>query len=370
MRLLTAVRLLGDPHYNPLNPTGFLAVAFPQENYQTEREGRQYAASQIRIAFYPLTEGTYTLEPVQLQLRTARFGQTKVLSTEAKTVRVLPLPKEGCPAEFTGAVGENFEISAHLDRPALKAGQTTELQVTVKGDGHLDLVPYPHLPNWEGIEKRQLSGKSSLQVLGNGIESMKTYRYRLKMRKVGTHRLKGISLSYFNPSQGRYETVKVPPLTVVVEPGVAATDEAAGGQILSESEQPAGDLGPIVPIQGRVPPSLLWLSGALSLFGLALSTSRRAWFPSLRPSSRGKWRGKPKSLEELERALGEAAPAPDSQSRKEQLRERSLTDAQIARFEHLKTRVSTARFGAGQSSTNLLQDLLKEYEALRKELKL
>lgn len=369
MRLLTAVRLSGDPHYNPISPTGFISVQFPQENFQTERDGRQYAASQVRIAFYPLTEGTYTIEPVQLQLRTAFFGQTKVLSTGAKTVKVVPLPKEGRPLGFTGAVGENFEINAYVDRPAMKAGQTAELQVTVKGDGHLDLVPYPHLPDWSGVEKRQLSSDSSTQVIGGGIESKKTYRFRLKMRTAGTYELKNIALSYFNPSQRRYETIKVPPITVVVEPGQVATDEAGGARSLSDKERPADEVGPTVPAQVRVPSLVLWLCSGLGFVGLALSLAGAPLFRGGLPSLPRPRRGRPRTLEELERTLNEMADASDSLTRKDKLLRHGLTETQVARFEKLRMRVSNARFGAQKDRSNVLEDLLREYDGLRKEAK-
>lgn len=370
MRLLTAVRLLGDPHYNPMDPTGFVAVRFPQENFETQREGRAYAASQVQTAYYPLTEGTYTIEPIQMQLRAGLFGQSKVLTTEAKTVKVLPLPKEGRPVSYTGAVGEQFELAAYIDRTSLKAGQTAELRVEVRGDGHLDLVPYPFLPNWEGVEKRQLASQGSTEVVGNrAIESKKIYKFRLKIKSPGTYQLNGIALSYFRPSEERYETLKAQDLTITVEPGQAAALDAEDPQNLPSEERPTESPGSTAPIKTRVPSSFLGLSALLGVVGFLLSLAAGPVFHGKRPSFSRSRTVRPTNLEQLDQALAGMAPGHDSISRAEELLRRGYSPDQIARFERLKTRVSSARFGNAHGSGNVFEDLLMEFNSLSKELK-
>src|SRR5690606_19461076 len=146
------------------------------------------------------------------------FGLPKDLTTDPQPIKVLPFPSQGRPQSFTGAVGQQFEIRARLKSPDISLGGNAELEVVVKGDGHLDLVPYPYLPDWTNLEKKQLTSPSSTKVENGQIVSLRTYNFRLKPSQVGTYDLSGIALGYFNPIEERYEVIKTPSLTLQVTP--------------------------------------------------------------------------------------------------------------------------------------------------------
>src|SRR6185436_13788107 len=58
-------------------------------------------------------------------------------------IEVRPLP-EGAPASFGGAVG-SFQLDARLASTSLKAGDGTQLVVTIRGRGSFDNVSAPTL---------------------------------------------------------------------------------------------------------------------------------------------------------------------------------------------------------------------------------
>lgn len=371
LRLLKSATLSGDPPFRALVPTGIITVPFPVKNDSTYRNGTRYDTSEQTNALYPLSAGTYTVDPWEVSVTFGgMFGRSKVYRTEPQTLTVLPLPTEGQPTGFTGAVGEDFEITADVDRPSIRAGQTLDLNVHVKGDGNLDLVPYPHVPEWAGVERHETAGTSSTEFVGSKIENKKTYKYRLKLKEPGTYQLKDISLAYFRPSEKRYEVLKVPTITVTVTPGEAGKDEANDPEYLTAKERPTETPGATQRGQTRVPDLALGLSLSLSLLGLLLA----AFAGPLKGPKMGRMLGgskvpRPKDLDSLEQALAGWAGAADSLGRAEQLQNAGWISDQITRFERLKSRVAAARYGAGSQAENQIADLLSEYDSLKKEVK-
>jgi hypothetical protein len=371
LRLLTAVRLLSDPRYSPIAPTGFLRVPFTQENAEEERNGRLYSVMSVKTAYFPVNEGDYTFDSSQVSVSGGLFSLPQTLKTEAKPVKVLPWPSEGRPQSFTGAVGQEFEIRAHLKKPGISLGGNTELEVTVKGDGHLDLVPFPYLPEWAGLEKKQLSSPSSTSVENGQIVSRRTYNFRLKPTKVGSFELSGIALGYFNPAQERYEVVKTPPLKLQVEPNLNANPEAASG----DSEVAQGDLprDSAGPTQGRLPqtPWAALAMGACLLVAGALTAvpGRRSWWPGGRRRGKSLALGRCKTFPELMAALEALAPGADSATRRRHLENLGWNEARMAKLESLKRRAAQAVFGGAACDDGKLEELNRELADLLKESK-
>lgn len=368
LRLLAAARLASDPRYSPINPTGFLRVMFEQENDSEERNGRYYSVSSVKTAYFPLSEGEYTFEPTQISLMGGLFSAPQVLRTAPKTIRVLPLPSQGRPRSFTGAVGQQFEIRARLKSSEITLGGTTELEITVKGDGHLDLVPYPYLPDWSGLEKKQLSSPSVTSAENGSIVSRRTYNFRLKPTQKGHFELSDIALAYFDPVEERYEVHKAPTLLLEVAPNphAEATTIVGDGE-LPDHERPRVADGAVGGQLPRLPWLALAAGAGLLLLGLGLSQ------PAV-PRRRGRqerFGRKPcESLAELLAALEELAPGPDSASRQLALQARGWPPEAIAKLEEIKRRAARAMFGGQQQASKaLLEELNDELASLPKESK-
>jgi hypothetical protein len=365
LRLLTAVRLMRDPRYAPILPTGLVSVPFPQENSQEYRDGRGYAVTEAKTAFFPLTEGQYDFPASQIMISTGIFGRDQTLSTEPQSLIVMPLPAEGQPSSFTGAVGEYFEISADVDKKEVTAGETVELKIAAYGEGNLELVPYPYLPDWQGVEKKQSDGTSNVEAKEGRISSTRTYIFRLKIKEPGTYDLNDIALAYFRPAEERYEVVKAPPIQVVVKPGKPGlTEDGPAGieeQKLPESERPQAEEGATGQVAGRI--SLQHLAGlaALALLGLALGLAK----PGLKgPKLSWGRTGKPKDLAGLETAMASVAPGADRLAREEQLLAKGWSDADVEDYEKLKSRIGALRYGAGSSDDSSFSDLADSFQSL------
>ena len=369
-RFLTAVQLLSSPKRPPISPTGFVSVALDQEVVEENRQGRDYLVTESSTALFPLSEGEFTIPAFEIPMSSGIFGATKILRTEDKTVTVLPLPTEGQPLSFTGAVGEWFDMQASLSKTQIQAGQTVELKVEVEGEGHLDLVPYPHIPDWDGVDKRQLDGGSMVEVKPNGrIQSRRTYLFRLKFKKPGTFKLDEIAFAYFRPGREHYEVLKAPEMTVQVSLGEGMVDETDGGASgLVEKERPAESPGSRDSSNAHIP--VTHFAGALSLAVLALLIGSFKSGPNLGHfGSVFSRRGRPKNLAQLEEAMRRLAPGADSLKRQTQLAAAGWNDAAVRRFEELRRKVSSLQFGAEANQGTSEAQIISEFVALQKEAK-
>lgn len=369
LRLLTAVNLYGDPRYSPVSPTGLLMVPFAQENKTERRHGRDYQVSEVNAAFFPLTEGTYEFPATEVKVRTGPFSSPKPLIAGKQKLTVVPLPSEGRPRSFTGAVGEDFQIQALLKQTEVVEGQTVELSVSVSGDGHLELVPYPYLPEWDGIEHKQTTSPSTTTVENGKLVSKRTYNFRLKPTRAGSYDMSEIALAFFRPSLERYEVIKAAPMTLNVRPGGEALrkDGSDLSKELPEPDQPALDPGP----SGLQPPHLsqqffLVVAGLLAL-GLALNFSSARFTLSRSGLFQGA-RFKHDSLPALLEHIHQLAPGSDTLSRQRELLSRGWSDPQIAQLENLRTAANRALYG-GAKETQTLSQLSQQLKTLLKEVR-
>lgn len=370
LTLLSAVRLLSDPRYNAIAPTGFLRVPFEQVNDQAYRGGRSYDTSSVTTAFFPLSEGEYSLPGTQIQVTPSSFGLPRLLRTQPHTIKVLPLPSEGRPKSFTGAVGTRFDILSRLKQNTVTAGSSVELEVEVEGDGHLDLVPYAYLPEWEGIEKKLGKSPSQTRAEGGKIRSHRTYSYRLKPSKAGTYELSGIALAFFNPQAGRYETVLAPTVSLTVEdnPGLPSPGHDPQPSALPESSRPVELAGPEDARLPMLPRKHLAAGLALMLLGWALARPLRLTPRRARQGPRFKL-GTHASHQELLESLERLAPGEDRVVRSARLRQQGWSAEQVEAFEALRQKTAHAVFGHGSSKESQLSQLEQALSALLKEVK-
>jgi hypothetical protein len=132
---------------------------------------------------------------------------------------VLPLPTEGRPPDFNGAVG-SFKIAGDLSSPAAAAGDPLTLRMHVTGAGNFDRVDSPmleRLDQWKTYPPKS-TFKPSDAV---GYKGEKVFEQPLIASKPGPQTLPGLAFSYFDPSSRRYETARSAPLSVTISPSAA-----------------------------------------------------------------------------------------------------------------------------------------------------
>ncbi len=137
---------------------------------------------------------------------------------------VQALPREGRPANFSGAVG-TFTIASDISSISAAAGDPLTLRMRVIGSGNFDRVDSPmleHLDQWKTYPPKS-SFKASDAI---GHKGEKMFEQPVIASKAGVQTLPGLSFSYFDTTSHRYETARSAAIDVTISPSLADTAPA------------------------------------------------------------------------------------------------------------------------------------------------
>lgn len=200
-------------------------------------EGRRYRAQRVRTALFPMAPGDLEIGPATLRVTVAerrrrdpfdafgggrdpfnlfQRGREVVLTTDPVAIHVRPLPEEGKPEGFSGAVG-SFTLTAATDRQELKAGEAVTLRVTLAGEGQVKGVPAPDLSVLEDFRIYQSQSDEKSEVRDGRIVGRKTWEYVLVPVTGGDVEIPSVRLSAFDPGGERYVELSTPAIPVRVE---------------------------------------------------------------------------------------------------------------------------------------------------------
>ena len=158
--------------------------------------------------------------------------QTTVPTQSAK-LEVKPLPKEGRPEDFSGAIGQ-FSLQASATPKQAAAGDPISLNVTVSGRGNFDAMASPTLLEADGWrtyppgEKFEASPSDPI-----GFNGEKRFEYMLVARE-DRSQTPVAQLSFFDPSLEKYVTIK----SSAIEVAAKGTADPAAVAAATPAPQP------------------------------------------------------------------------------------------------------------------------------------
>ncbi|MFQ5603044.1 MAG: BatD family protein [bacterium] len=242
-KIYTAVNITNYGISQLPNTVGFWSEEFPTSNRPKITDevinGRQYRVAEIKkVALYPQSAGVKTLDPlvvdceVQLPRQRRRrdifdsffddpfFSRSvrRTIRSDAISIEVMPLPEEGKPSDFSGAVG-NYSLQASVDKHAVKTNEAITLKVKLAGRGNIKILPNPKVDIPADFEVYDPEIKESIQRKGGQISGSKTFEYVLIPRFPGKQVIKPISFSYFDPVKRNYQRIRTSPITIDVLKG-------------------------------------------------------------------------------------------------------------------------------------------------------
>jgi hypothetical protein len=153
------------------------------------------------------------------------------VSSSPETFTVMPLPTEGRPDDFTGAVG-NFSVSSDVSQEKAGEGDPITLRMHVSGEGDFGRVTSPMLRDGDGWKAYTPTAKF---VPGDsiGYRGEKVFEQPLVSTQPGTRTLPEVHFSWFDPGTRRYQEAHTSPLTVQITP-------APGGSSVAGAAPPSG----------------------------------------------------------------------------------------------------------------------------------
>jgi hypothetical protein len=156
------------------------------------------------------------------------------ITSPISELKVLPLPTEGRPKDFSGAVGD-FQVSSDISPARAAAGDPVTLRLHVSGAGNFDRVDpsmFDHLDHW-----KTYPAKSSFTASDAvGYKGEKVFEQPMIAAQPGEQSIPGLELSYFNPSTRHYERAHTPPIQVTIAASLADSSLSAP----AEAQSPGG----------------------------------------------------------------------------------------------------------------------------------
>ncbi|HEX7337200.1 MAG TPA: BatD family protein [Gemmatimonadales bacterium] len=182
---------------------------------------------------FPLVAGTIAIPPAMLKYSTPLalqfFSQEErfALSSQPETLTVRPLPAEGQPSDFNGAVGTALRVERQVNPPSVHAGEGISVALTVSGGGNMALWPPPEI-RWPRSARAYVDQVDEQVTSGEGrIGGVKRFRYLVVPDSAGPLTLPAVNYSYYDLAAGGYRAVRVGPMALPVAPSREAAASAA-----------------------------------------------------------------------------------------------------------------------------------------------
>jgi hypothetical protein len=176
------------------------------------------------------------------------FGQTRnaspvTIATDPAELEVTPLPKEGRPESFGGAIGQ-FSLGASATPKKAVAGDPISLNVTVSGRGNFDAMGPPLLvedDGWRTYPPGEKFVPSPSDPIGFNGE--KRYEFMLLARE-DREATPVAEFAFFDPALEKYVTLKSAPIAVVAQGGTPVTPAV----VASATPGPSSPAAPVAEV--------------------------------------------------------------------------------------------------------------------------
>jgi hypothetical protein len=142
--------------------------------------------------------------------------RSTVVGSNRLSLRVLPIPLEGRPANFTGIVSEELHITSSVTHTEMNVGDPITLSVEMWGP--------------PSLEKAQIPPLGSIAELTNGFtlhsdpmdvqleKDRKLFSQTIRVKNESVRQIPSIEVPYFNARSGSYEVAGSKPIPITVRP--------------------------------------------------------------------------------------------------------------------------------------------------------
>ena len=213
-------------------------IKIPQLKVQREvYKGQNYNVVEWRkVVLYPQRVGELEISPLSLNLvldvptdKRDFFGNviydqtSQLISTGMRRINVKNLPTQGKPDSFSGAVGE-FEFDVILNKNSLRATESFQAELKVKGSGNLKLFDLPNILVPNSMELFDPEREELINTNLSGMSGSISKLFTIIPRFQGNFPIEEVEFSYFNPETEKYKILKSPRLTIDVYDGPALSN--------------------------------------------------------------------------------------------------------------------------------------------------
>jgi hypothetical protein len=184
-----------------------------------KRNGREFVTLKVRRTYLPTRAS-----PLEFPTSFFEFGRDRQISifntrreshfvkAEPFTVEVVPLPTEGQPRDFSGAVGK-FTMRASVDARDVRVGDSIKFAVEWGGQGNLQFFTPPDLSALDAFRGFRVFGTTEEK----SFERRKVV-YDLAPLSTDVKEIPALALPLYDPLEKRYTSVASTPIPIRVRP--------------------------------------------------------------------------------------------------------------------------------------------------------
>ncbi|MGB0186410.1 MAG: BatD family protein [Flavobacteriaceae bacterium] len=218
---------LDSPRYNDFWSQNIEVKGLKVKEGKYKGENYRYVVLK-KTVLYPQKTGKLSIEPLTLDVlvevpskRRDVFGRlmtstaNRTVTAGKRTINVKPLPTEGKPIDFSGAVGR-FEFNIKSNKNTLEATEAFDVTIEVSGKGNLKLfeLPKPNLPGALEVYEPEHSEKVSTKL--SGMQGRISDRYTVVPNAQGQYPIPSVAFSYFDLTSKTYKTLNSKELIISV----------------------------------------------------------------------------------------------------------------------------------------------------------
>ncbi len=237
-------RELDSPTYSDFWSQAIDMKQLKIENGQYKGEPYRFVVLR-KTVLYPQKTGKLNIEPLTLTVsvdvptkRRDIFGGrlystvNKTVAAGNRTINVKPLPTQGKPDDFSGAVG-SFDFKVTTSKTELDATESLDAKVLVSGNGNLKLFDLPKLSVPNGLEQYEPEHNERVRTNLTGMGGNISDNYTLVPQYKGKYPLPSISFSYFDLKTETYKRITSDEIVINVKTGpdggdVVSTEKSTG----------------------------------------------------------------------------------------------------------------------------------------------
>lgn len=232
-----------DVRMPQLNAEGFSVGQMPKPaQTRTQIGNTVYNLAVFKLAATPARAGNLTLGPVETSLTVlvpmnnprrsrdpfdAFFGggqqyqpRPTSLASETVSMRVSPLPTQGVPEGFNGAIG-TYQLSVTAGPTNVAVGDPITVKVQITGRGPIDSLLYPQQTDWREFTTYPATSKSE-PADELGLSGTRSFEQVIIPQHHEIKSLPPFKFSFYDPAQRSYRTLTGPNIPLTVRPTGAA----------------------------------------------------------------------------------------------------------------------------------------------------
>jgi hypothetical protein len=218
-----------DPSFD-----GFWKREFGTIRQYTESvNGQFYEVKERSFALYPSYAGELVIDSSAFVLEPEPGRTGEVLTTDAITVQVRPLPAQENVVGCDGAVGQ-LELQPTVDRQTTNLGEPVTMRLVVRGTGNIEQLPAPSVPADDIWRVYANPSSYSVQNIEGVLVGEKVFEWLLTPKISGQQPLPVITMAYFDPDAQIYQSLN----TTAINVDVLGTDETPAAAPVSLAAAP------------------------------------------------------------------------------------------------------------------------------------